>query len=310
MSRLVVALGGNALGETPAKQLESVKNTAENMVDLIEHGHEVVLVHGNGPQVGMINLAFSTASEKTDDVSHMPFPECGAMSQGYIGYHLQNAMQESLRNRGIEKSASAIITQVIVDRNDPAFDRPTKPVGAFYSREEAKALEKERGYEMVEDSGRGYRRVVPSPLPVEIAEKSVVKNLLASGQVVIACGGGGIPVIRENGGLKGIPAVIDKDHAGEELAEEVNADRLIMLTEVEKVALHFGTPNEQWLDEMSADQAEKYSEEGHFAEGSMLPKVKAAINFVRSGANRESLITSLDKAEEGLEGKTGTWIRE
>ncbi len=308
MARMVVALGGNALGETPGEQRQAVRETAENMVDLIEQGHEVVLAHGNGPQVGMINLAFETSSKSEEGMPAMPFPECGAMSQGYIGYHLQNAMQEKLRDRGYEKEVATIITQVVVDEDDPAFNNPTKPIGAFYEEVEAQKLQEEKGYDMVEDAGRGYRRVVPSPIPVDIAEKNVIGNLVDSGKVVISCGGGGIPVIRENGGLKGVPAVIDKDHASEKLAEELEADYLVILTAVEQVALNFGTSQEEWLDKMTASEAEEYSEEGHFAEGSMLPKVKAAINFARSGKDRKALITSLEKAEEGLQGETGTLI--
>lgn len=308
MARMVVALGGNALGETPGEQQQAVRETAENMADLIEQGHEIVLAHGNGPQVGMINLAFETSSQSEAGTPEMPFPECGAMSQGYIGYHLQNAMQEKLRDRGYQKEVATIITQVVVDGDDPAFNNPTKPIGTFYEEEEALKLQEEKGYNMVEDAGRGYRRVVPSPIPVDIAEKNVIENLVDSGKVVISCGGGGIPVIRKNGGLKGVPAVIDKDHASEKLAEEVAADYLVILTAVEKVALNFGTSDEEWLDKMTASEAEKYSEEGHFAEGSMLPKVKAAINFARSGRDKKALITSLEKAEEGLQGETGTLI--
>ncbi len=308
MARMVVALGGNALGETPREQRQAVTETAENLVDLIDQGHEIVLAHGNGPQVGMINLAFETSSQSEAETPEMPFPECGAMSQGYIGYHLQNAMQEKLRDRGYQKQVATIITQVIVDKEDSAFTNPTKPIGSFYSEEEAQKLKEEKGYDMVEDSGRGYRRVVPSPLPVDIAEKNVIENLVDTGKVVISCGGGGIPVIRENGSLKGVPAVIDKDHASEKLAEELKADYLVILTAVEQVALNFGTPQEEAIDEMTVSQAEKYSEEGHFAEGSMLPKIKAAINFARSGDDRKALITSLEKAEEGLKGETGTLV--
>lgn len=308
MARMVVALGGNALGDSPREQRKAVRGTAENMVDLIEEGHEVVLAHGNGPQVGMINLAFETSAGSDNGTPEMPFPECGAMSQGYIGYHLQNAMREKLHERDIDKDVSTIITQVVVDEDDPAFDRPTKPIGAFYDEEEAEKLEEEKGYDMVEDAGRGYRRVVPSPLPVDIAEKNIIENLVDGGSVVIACGGGGIPVISKNGSLEGVPAVIDKDHASEKLAEELEADYLVILTAVEQVALNFGTEKEEWLEEMTAEEAERYSEEGHFAEGSMLPKVKAAINFARSGENREALITSLEKAEKGLKGETGTRV--
>ncbi len=308
MARMVVALGGNALGETPEEQQAAVRSTAEKIVQLIKNGHEIVLAHGNGPQVGMINLAFESSSRSEEDVATMPFPECGAMSQGYIGYHLQNAVQEKLRSENIDKNAASIITQVIVDEDDPAFDSPSKPIGAFYSREEAEKLEQEKGYQMVEDSGRGHRRVVPSPLPVDIAEKDMIEELVASGKIVIACGGGGIPVVRKNGELKGVPAVIDKDHASEKLAEELAADYLVILTAVEKVALNFGTEDEEWLDKMSTAEAKKYSEQGHFAEGSMLPKIKAAVKFAESGTDKKALITSLESAEAALSEKTGTLI--
>lgn len=308
MARIVIALGGNALGNTPFEQREAVKNTAESIVDLIEDGHEIILAHGNGPQVGMINLAFETAATQ-EETTEMPFPECGAMSQGYIGYHLQNAIGEKLRERDIERSVSTIISQVIVDEDDPAFNRPTKPIGSFYNKEEAKKLEKEKGYDMIEDSGRGYRRVVPSPIPVDIAEKEIIRNLVNDGQVVIACGGGGIPVVREGNSLKGVPAVIDKDFASEKLAEVVNADQLVILTAVEKVALNFGTEDEEWLSEIDVATAQKYCDQGHFAEGSMLPKVKAAMKFVEGHPEKKSLITSLEKAEKGLKGETGTVIK-
>mgnify|MGYP006302363369 CR=1 FL=1 len=308
MARMVIALGGNALGKTPAEQREAVKGTAKSIVDLIEEGHEVIMAHGNGPQVGMINLAFEVSANSEEETPEMPFPECGAMSQGYIGYHLQNAIGEELKNREIDRSVSTIISQVIVDENDQAFENPSKPIGSFYSEEEAKKLEEEKDYDMVEDAGRGYRRVVPSPIPEDIAEKEIISNLVNDGQVVIACGGGGIPVVRDGNSLKGVPAVIDKDFASEKLAELVNADLLVILTAVEKVAINFGKENEEWLSEMDIETAEKYIEEGHFAPGSMLPKVKAAMKFVEGNDDRKSLITSLDKAQEGLEGKTGTVI--
>lgn len=308
MSRMVIALGGNALGKTPAEQREAVKGTANSIVDLIEDGHEIVLAHGNGPQVGMINLAFEVSANSGEGTPEMPFPECGAMSQGYIGYHLQNAIGEELKNRSIDRSVSTIISQVVVDEDDQAFENPSKPVGSFYNKEEAKRLEEEKGYNMIEDSGRGYRRVVPSPIPVDIEEKEIISDLVDDGQVVISCGGGGIPVVREGNSLKGVPAVIDKDFASEKLAELVDADLLVILTAVEQVALNFGEENEEWLSEMDTETAQKYIEEGHFAPGSMLPKVKAAMKFVEGNDDRKSLITSLDKAHEGLEGKTGTFV--
>lgn len=308
MSRMVIALGGNALGKTPAEQREAVKDTANSIVDLIEDGHEIVLAHGNGPQVGMINLAFEVSANSGEGTPEMPFPECGAMSQGYIGYHLQNAIGEELKNRSIDRSVSTIISQVVVDEDDQAFENPSKPVGSFYNKEESKRLEKEKGYNMIEDSGRGYRRVVPSPIPVDIEEKEIISDLVDDGQVVISCGGGGIPVVKEGNSLKGVPAVIDKDFASEKLAELVDADLLVILTAVEQVALNFGEENEEWLSEMDTETAQKYIEEGHFAPGSMLPKVKAAMKFVEGNDDRKSLITSLDKAHEGLEGKTGTFV--
>ena len=308
MSRMVIALGGNALGKTPAEQREAVKGTANSIVDLIEDGHEIVLAHGNGPQVGMINLAFEVSANSGEGTPEMPFPECGAMSQGYIGYHLQNAIGEELKERNIDRSVSTIISQVVVDEDDQAFENPSKPVGSFYNEEEAKRLEEEKGYNMIEDSGRGYRRVVPSPIPVDIEEKEIISDLVDDGQVVISCGGGGIPVVREGNSLKGVPAVIDKDFASEKLAELVDADLLVILTAVEQVALNFGEENEEWLSEMDTETAQKYIEEGHFAPGSMLPKVKAAMKFVEGNDDRKSLITSLDKAHEGLEGKTGTFV--
>lgn len=306
--KIVVALGGNALGKSPVEQLELVKKTAKPIVDLIAEGHEVVLAHGNGPQVGMINLAMSTASNSEAGTPEMPFPECGAMSQGYIGYHLQNAIREELLNRDMSIPVATVITQVIVDKNDPAFKNPTKPIGAFYSKEEADELIKTKGFDMVEDAGRGYRRVVPSPLPVDVAEKETVLALVEKNHVVISVGGGGIPVVQEGNKLIGVPAVIDKDFASSKLAEILDADYLIILTAVEKVAINFGKEDEKWLSELSIADCDKYIEEGHFAPGSMLPKVKAAMAFAQSKPGRKSLITSLEKAAEGIAGKTGTVI--
>lgn len=306
--RIVVALGGNALGKTPEQQLNLVKNTAKPIVDLIEKGNEVIIAHGNGPQVGMINLAMETASKTEANTPEMPFPECGAMSQGYIGYHLQNAIREELLNRGSKRSVATVVTQVIVDKNDPAFENPTKPIGAFYSEAEAEKLAEEKGYIVKEDAGRGWRRVVPSPIPVDVAEKETVKTLVDNGHVVITVGGGGIPVVSEGNSLVGVPAVIDKDFASEKIAEILDADYLIILTAVEKVAINFGKPNQEELKEMTIAEAEKYIEEGHFAPGSMLPKVKAAMKFAASKQGRKSLITALEKAEEGIEGKTGTLV--
>lgn len=307
--KIVVALGGNALGKTPVEQLELVKQTAKPIVDLIQDGHEVVLAHGNGPQVGMINLAMSTAAGSDAGTPDMPFPECGAMSQGYIGYHLQNAIREELLNREMNTPVATVITQVIVDKNDPAFENPTKPIGAFYTKEQADAIIEAKGYDMVEDAGRGWRRVVPSPLPIDVAEKETVKALIEKNHVVISVGGGGIPVVAEGNRLVGVPAVIDKDFASSKLAEIVDADYLIILTAVEQVAINFGKENEKWLASLSIEEAEQYIEEGHFAPGSMLPKVKAAMKFATSKPGRRALITSLEKAADGIAGKTGTMIK-
>lgn len=306
--KIVVALGGNALGNTPEEQIQAVRHTAKPIVDLIADGHEVIIAHGNGPQVGMINLAMDVASKSSAATPEMPFPECGAMSQGYIGYHLQNAIREELLERDMQIPVATVVTQVIVDKNDSAFENPTKPVGAFYSKEEAEKLMTEKGFIMKEDAGRGYRRVVASPLPIDVAEKETIKTLVDNNQVVIAVGGGGIPVYAEGNKLIGIPAVIDKDFASAKLAEILDADYLIILTAVEKVAINFGKENEQWLSTLTINEAEKYIEEGHFAPGSMLPKVKAAISFAESKEGRKALITSLEKASAGIAGKTGTRI--
>lgn len=307
--KIVVALGGNALGNSPAEQIELVKQTAKPIVDLIQEGHEVILAHGNGPQVGMINLAMQTASDSEAATPEMPFPECGAMSQGYIGYHLQNAIREELLNRNMQVPVATVITQVIVDKDDQAFQNPSKPIGAFYSKEESEKLVEEKGYVMIEDSGRGYRRVVASPLPVDVAEKETIKALVDHGHVVITVGGGGIPVIQEGNRLIGVPAVIDKDFASSKIAEILDADYLIILTAVEQVAINFGQENEKWLSELSLDECNQYIEEGHFAPGSMLPKVKAAMKFAESKKGRRSLITSLERAADGIAGRTGTTIR-
>lgn len=302
--KIVVALGGNALGKSAEEQRELVKQTAVPLVDLIEAGHQVILAHGNGPQVGMINTAFDAGV-----TPYMPFPECGAMSQGYIGFHLQNAIREELRRRGIDKPVATIVTQVVVDESDPAFENPSKPIGSFMTKEQADALAEEKGFTMKEDAGRGYRRVVPSPKPVEVVEIETVRSLVKDGQVVITVGGGGIPVIASDSHLEGVAAVIDKDFASEVLAEQMDADFLIILTAVEKAAIHFGKPDEEWLGETSVADMEKYLAEGHFAKGSMLEKVEACVKFARSKPGRKALITSLEKAKDGIEGKTGTIIR-
>ncbi len=310
MSKIVIALGGNALGNTPYEQLSLVTETAKPIVDLIAEGNQVIIAHGNGPQVGMINLGMATAAEAGAIKSDMPFPECGAMSQGYIGFHLQNAIGNELAARGMVKDVATVVTQVLVDEADPAFQHPTKPVGAFYDKETAQRLIEEKGFTMVEDAGRGYRRVVPSPKPVDVIEKNTVRALVDSGTVVITVGGGGIPVVRKDGKLEGTPAVIDKDFASAKLAELLDADVLVILTAVEKVAINYGKPNQENLAELTPDQAQQYIAEGHFAPGSMLPKVEAAVSFAQSKPGRKALITLLEKAKQGIAGETGTVIHQ
>ena len=304
--RIVIALGGNALGNTPYEQLALVTETAKPIVDLIEQGNEVIIAHGNGPQVGMINLGMATAAEAKAIKSDMPFPECGAMSQGYIGYHLQNAIGNELAARGIVKDVATVVTQVLVDEKDPAFQNPTKPVGAFYDKETADRIAAEKGYTMVEDAGRGYRQVVPSPKPIDVIEKNTVNALIKDGGVVITVGGGGIPVVRREGKLYGTPAVIDKDFASAKLAELVHADALVILTAVDRVCINWGKPNQESLSEMNVEEAEKYCGEGHFAPGSMLPKVKAAISFAKTGG--QAIIASLENAGKAVKGESGTIV--
>ena len=305
--KIVLALGGNALGDDLAGQMQAVRHTARTIVDLIALGHQVVVTHGNGPQVGMINQAFEAAAKTEAHTPMLPMSVCVALSQGYIGYDLQNAIREELLSRQLDIPVATLITQVEVDANDEAFLNPTKPIGSFFSKEEAEKLS-QNGYIMKEDAGRGYRRVVASPKPVDIIEKQTVKALMDDCHVVITVGGGGIPVIREGNHLRGASAVIDKDWASAKLAEMIDADLLIILTAVEKVAINFGKPDEQWLDNLSLRDAERFIGEGHFAKGSMLPKVEAAAAFARSGPGRKALITMLSKAKEGIEGKTGTII--
>ena len=305
--KIVIALGGNALGNTLAEQMVAVKSTAKAIVDLIEQGNDVIISHGNGHQVGMINSAMTEFHKTNKKYSICPMSVCVAMSQGYIGYDLQNSIREELLNRNINKGVSTIITQVEVDPNDSAFDNPTKPIGSFMTKEEADSIIKE-GKKVIEDSGRGYRRVVASPKPIGIVEVETIKTLVESGQVVIACGGGGIPVVSEGNHLKGVGAVIDKDYASCVLAKAIDADCFIILTAVEQVAINFGKENEKWLGEVSTKEMRQYVEEGHFAPGSMKPKVEAGIEFADSKEGRYSLITLLEKAKDGIEGKTGTKI--
>ena len=307
--RIVIALGGNALGNNLPEQMIAVRQTARAIVDLIEQGHEVVIAHGNGPQVGMIQNAM-TELTRSNPEKYIPCPlsVCVAMSQGYIGYDLQNALREEMLSRGIQKGVATVLTQVEVDANDPAFSKPTKPIGAFMTKEEADVLVKERDYSVVEDAGRGYRRVVASPRPQSIVEIQSIQDMVDAGLVVIACGGG-IPVFKTEGfHLKGAAAVIDKDFAASCLARQLDADCLIILTAVEKVAIHFGKPDVQWLSELTPDVARQYIADGEFAPGSMLPKVQAALEFAESKPGRTALITLLEKAREGIAGETGTQI--
>ena len=306
LKKIVIALGGNALGNTPEEQLELVARTAKLIVDLIEQGNQVVIAHGNGPQVGMINLGMSSAAQANVIRASMPFPECAAMSQGYIGFHLQNRIGNELAARGLKKEIVTLVTQVLVNEDDPGFSNPTKPIGSFYSREDAERIEAEKGYRMVEDGGRGYRRVVPSPKPVDVIEKETVAELMESGSIVITVGGGGIPVIRKEGKLEGIAAVIDKDFASAKLAELIHADMLFILTAVDRVAINWGKPDQKALSQMTIREAEQYCREGHFAPGSMLPKVQAAVSFAKTGGT--ATIASLDKAVLALKGISGTRI--
>ena len=308
--RIVIALGGNALGKNLPEQMAAVKQTARAIADLIEEGHEVVVAHGNGPQVGMIQAAMAELT-RSDPEKYIPCPlsVCVAMSQGYIGYDLQNALREELLDRGIVRGVSTVLAQVEVDPNDPAFQHPTKPIGSFMSREEAEKMVAERGYDVVEDAGRGYRRVVASPKPVSIVEIDSIRDMVEAGLVVVACGGGGIPVFRSQGHhLKGAAAVIDKDFASCVLAQQLDADYLVILTAVEKVAVNFGKPDQQWLDSLTPAQARAYMDQGQFAPGSMLPKVQAAVQFAESKPGRSALITLLEKARDGIAGRTGTSI--
>ncbi|MEA4941572.1 Carbamate kinase 1 [bioreactor metagenome] len=307
--KIVIALGGNALGNNLPEQMIAVKQTAKAIVDLIEEGHQVVIAHGNGPQVGMINVAMTTLSREDPTHPMAPMSVCTAMSQGYIGYDLQNSLREELLNRGLHKPVATVLTQVEVDKSDPAFQHPSKPIGTFMTEVEAEEMRR-RGNAVMEDAGRGWRRCVASPRPVSIIEIETIRAMADAGQIVVACGGGGIPVIREGNHLRGAGAVIDKDFASELLAEELDADNLIILTAVEKVAVNFGKPDQKWLDAMTPAEARQYEQEGQFAPGSMLPKVQAAVKFAESKTGRTALITLLEKARDGIAGKTGTAIRQ
>ena len=305
MKKIVIALGGNALGDTLPEQMINVKKTVKVIADLIEDGNTVIISHGNGPQVGMINIAMGELHKAQPD---LPMSVCDAMSQGYIGYDIQNALREELLDRGIKKGVCTLITQVVVDRSDPAFKSPSKPIGRFMTKDEADELVK-LGYTVMEDAGRGYRRTIPSPKPKEIVEIDVIKSLVDAGNIVIAAGGGGIPVAHEEGNhLRGVGAVIDKDFASCLMAKELDADCLVILTAVENVAVNFNKPNQKELHAVTVDEMKKYVTEGHFAAGSMLPKVEAAIDFAESKKGRTAIITHLNTARDGINGKTGTRV--
>ena len=310
MSKIVIALGGNALGNSPSEQLQLLNNVSKIILDLVKQGNNIILTHGNGPQVGQILQAMDYASEGEVKTPIMPFPECGSMSQGYIGYQLQQSLQNELYMQRIEKNCVTLITQVLVDQNDSAFQNPTKPIGKFYSKEEADRISKEKNYQFVEDSGRGYRRVVPSPKPIDIIEKTAIKELVDNDNIVICAGGGGVPIIKgADGKFRGVDAVIDKDRTAALLASLVDADILLILTAVDKVSIHYNTKNQVDLDYMSIDDARRYINSGEFAKGSMLPKVEACIEFVENNDSKYAIIGSLDGAFEAVNGKNGTVIR-
>ena len=311
-SRVVIALGGNALGNTPEEQIERVRNAAPILLRVIEQGNEIIITHGNGPQVGMIQKAFTYANQTDESIPTMVLPECGAMSQGYIGYHLQQAIGAAMHKSYKRWHVASVVTQIEVDPDDPAFQNPTKPIGAFLTKEQADA-EKAAHPDMifVEDSGRGYRRVVASPEPKKIVENESILNLLDNEFIVIACGGGGIPVVRDysdKGAYKGQAAVIDKDMGGELLAEDCSADTLVLLTAVDHVAINFGKPDQKDLEDITTEEARQYLEQGQFGKGSMEPKVRAAVKFAESRPGRVCIIGSLDKAAEAMAGLSGTRI--
>ncbi len=308
MKKIVVALGGNALGNNPEDQIAKVKHAVKPIVELVKAGNEVILAHGNGPQVGMINLSFETSNLVSDSNPAMPFPECGAMSQGYIGYHLQNALLTEIKNQNMKTNVATIITQVEVDEHDTAFQHPTKPIGSFYNKETAMELESKKGYQMVEDAGRGYRRVVPSPIPVNVVEIDIIRTLVEAGHLVITVGGGGIPVIKSGNEFIGVPAVIDKDFASSKLADLLDADILVILTAVDKVKINYNKPNESSLDTLTIAEIDNYIEEGHFLKGSMLPKIEAAKAFVNGKQGRIAVIAALEDAREAIFGNAGTKI--
>ena len=305
MSRFVVSLGGNALGNNAEEQKELLKGVAKSIVHLIKLGNEVIIVHGNGPQVGMINLAFTESTSAPD----MPFPECGAMSQGYIGFHIQNAIYNALKEEGLKRNVATVVTQVLVDKDDPLFKSPSKPVGSFYDKETAERIAKEKGYTMKEDAGRGYRRVVASPLPIDVVEKESISSLVKKGDIVICAGGGGIPVIEKDGKLEGIAAVIDKDYASAKVAALVDADYLVILTAVDNVYINYRQPNEKKLENVFKKEMEEYLKTDYFAKGSMYPKVNACVKFLNDAPGKVAVISSLEKAPLAFEGKAGTIIK-
>ena len=310
MSKIVIALGGNALGNSPNEQLDLLEHVARIIVKLVKNGNKIVLTHGNGPQVGQIFLAMDYSANGEVKTPSMPFPECGSMSQGYIGYQLQQCIQDELERENLKKDCATLITQVLVSPNDKAFNNPTKPIGRFYSKEEADKIAKEKSYQFVEDSGRGYRRVVPSPKPIDIIEKNIIKQLVENDNIVIAVGGGGIPVIKTDRIelLEGVEAVIDKDRSAALLAKLIDADMLLILTAVDKVCINYNKQNQKELDTLTINEAEKYISEEQFAKGSMLPKVEACIEFVKNNHGKKAIIGSLEKAEEAITGKSGTTI--
>lgn len=308
MSKVVVALGGNALGNTPQGQIDAVRKAAPSIIGLVSAGHQVVIGHGNGPQVGMINNAFDYASHNDGKTPDMPLVECGAMSQGYIGYHLQQALQAEAERKGLKKEIVCVVTQVEVSADDPSFHDPSKPVGNFCSKEEADRIAAEKGWTFVEDAGRGYRRVVPSPLPKKIVEIGAVKKMMEDGMVVISVGGGGIPVVRKGDHYEGIDAVIDKDRSSAQLAADLDADALVILTAVDRVAINFNKPDQKDLSHLTAAEAKEYMKKGEFARGSMLPKVEACLAFIEGKPGRRAVITSLELAAEALKGEVGTVI--
>ena len=309
MSKIVIALGGNALGKDPQEQLRLLEGVAKIIVDLVKQGNQIVLTHGNGPQVGQILLAMDYSANNSGETPSMPFAECGSMSQGYIGYQLQQSLQNEMHRQNIIKDTATVVTQVLVDQNDKAFGNPTKPIGSFYSKEEADKIVQEKGYTFVEDAGRGYRRVVPSPQPISIVEKNIINELVQNDNLVIAVGGGGIPVIKKDGVLSGVAAVIDKDRSAALLAKEIDADILLILTAVDKVYLNYNQENQLALDTITVKEAEEYMNNGHFAKGSMLPKIEACIDFVKGSNNKKAIIGSLEKAALAIAGKSGTIIK-